>query len=481
MRPLLVVDSPKRWPHAIPGADVVSAYDYLSKPELALGRGRKVFNLCRSLRYQAAGYYVSLLAEARGHRPLPSIAAIQDLRLAPVVKLVSQELGQLIQSSLRRIRSDRFELSVYFGHNLAARHDRLSLALFNSFPAPLLRATFARDGCWGLASIRVLGVGEVPESHWPFLVAQATRYLKRAPRRSKAAPPMRYDMAILHDPEESMPPSNGAALRRFIAAGERLDIRCELIERDAYGRIAEYDALFIRQTTSVNHHTYRFARRAQAEGMVVIDDPRSIARCTNKVYLAEALSRHRIAAPRTLVLSRDDALAGIRNVGFPCVIKRPDSSFSAGVSRVDAEEGLDELLAEEFAGTDLLVVQEYVPTTFDWRIGVLGGRPLYACRYGMAPDHWQVVKHGPSGIEEGDAQTMLVEDAPADVVKLAVRAAATMGDGLYGVDLKVVKGRPVVIEVNDNPNIDAGVEDAALNDELYDRIMHYFLERLTMP
>ena len=77
-------------------------------------------------------------------------------------------------------------------------------------------------------------------------------------------------------------------------AAESLAIRPELITRDDYGRLAEFDALFIRETTYVNHHTYRFARRAASEGLVVIDDPVSIVRCTNKVYLAELLQRYRI-------------------------------------------------------------------------------------------------------------------------------------------------------------------------------------------
>jgi glutathione synthase/RimK-type ligase-like ATP-grasp enzyme len=212
--------------------------------------------------------------------------------------------------------------------------------------------------------------------------------------------------------------------------------------------------------------------------MVVIDDPKSIIRCTNKVYLAETLTRHRVAVPRTLVLARDNAAEGLRSLGFPCVVKRPDSSFSAGVFRVDSEEGLDELLAGWFKETDLLIAQEYVPTEFDWRIGVLGGEPLYASVYGMAPDHWQIVKRDAAGVSQGDANTMLVEEAPQDIVKLGVRAANLIGDGLYGVDIKVVAGKPVVIEINDNPNIDAGVEDDALGDELYRRVMRHFLRKL---
>ena len=45
-------------------------------------------------------------------------------------------------------------------------------------------------------------------------------------------------------------------------------------------------------------------------------------------------------------------------------------------------------------------------------------------------------------------------------------------------DLKEIKGRPSVIEVNDNPNIDSDVEDMMLGKELYDRIMGVFNQRL---
>lgn len=474
MKPLLVVDSPKRWPLQIPGTEIVSSYQYLSDPAFAAGPGRKVFNLCRSFAYQAAGYYVSLLAEARGHRPLPSVEAMQDFKLSPLIRIVSQDIDELIQSCLKRIKSPEFELSIYFGHNMAAGHDRLAMAIFNAFPAPLLRARFEHDGAWQLASVKAIGLGEVPESHRPFVIEQAERYLKRAPRKNKAGPPMRYDLAILHNPADPMPPSDEDALKNFIAAGEEIGIRCELIERDAYGRIAEFDGLFIRETTAVNHHTYRFARRASAAGLVVVDDPQSIVRCTNKVFLAETMARHKVATPRTLILSKDNAGEGIASLGLPCVLKQPDSSFSAGVTRLDPEHDMERCLEALFEQSDLLIAQEFVPTEFDWRIGVLGGRALFACRYLMARGHWQIVKRDDEGVHHGGWSTLPVPEAPKDVVKLAVRAAALIGDGLYGVDLKVVNGKAIVIEINDNPNIDAGVEDEILGDGLYLAVMEHF-------
>ena len=167
---LIVVDDPKKWPFEIPGVDVIAARSYLTRPEYSERRGVKLFNLCRSYRYQSSGYYVSLLAEARGHRPLPSIVTIQDLKSQAIMRLVSADLEDLIQQSLSRIQSDKFTLSIYFGRNLAKRYDRLSLHLFNLLQSPMMRAQFVRDKKWVLRSIATIPAGEVPSSHRPFVV-----------------------------------------------------------------------------------------------------------------------------------------------------------------------------------------------------------------------------------------------------------------------------------------------------------------------
>ena len=69
-------------------------------------------------------------------------------------------------------------------------------------------------------------------------------------------------------------------------------------------------------------------------------------------------------------------------------------------------------------------------------------------------------------------------DVPAAVMQAAVDAGALIGDGFYGVDVKEVDGKAFVIEVNDNPNLDAGCEDTVLGDELYRQLMSVFLERI---
>ncbi len=73
-----------------------------------------------------------------------------------------------------------------------------------------------------------------------------------------------------------------------------------------------------------------------------------------------------------------------------------------------------------------------------------------------------------------------IEQAPPEVVQLAVDTARLIGNGLYGVDLKQAGDRVLVIEVNDNPNLDAGTEDAVLGDELYRRVLQAFIQRLEL-
>jgi glutathione synthase/RimK-type ligase-like ATP-grasp enzyme len=133
--------------------------------------------------------------------------------------------------------------------------------------------------------------------------------------------------------------------------------------------------------------------------------------------------------------------------------------------------------------SDLVVVQSFMPTEFDWRVGVFDRQPLFVCRYFMAEGHWQIYHHREKGngekrTKEGESETIAVQHAPHDVLQLALKTANAIGDGFYGVDIKTVDGRQVLMEINDNPNVDRGVEDAILGDALYDRIMRVFRARV---
>lgn len=478
MRHLVVVNNPKNWPLDIPGGEVISAKDYVTDPRYTTLRNGKVFNLCRSYRYQTLGYYVSLLATARGHKPFPDVLTIQDLKSQTIIRIVSDELEELIQKSLKPIQGSKFTLSIYFGKNLAKRYDKLAGSLFSHFRAPLLRAEFSRkENFWLLRNIQPIATNEIPQDHRPFITNAAREFFKKRYSSSPKKEP-RYDLAILVNPDEAMPPSDEKALKRFIRAAEALDFYTELITREDYPRLNEFDALFIRETTSVNHHTYRMARRAEKEGLVVIDDPNSILLCTNKVYLAELLNKHSIPAPETIIISAVQPDVIEEKLGFPCILKQPDSSFSLGVVKADDADDFTEKAEQLLEKSELLIVQQFIPTAFDWRVGILNGKAIFGCKYFMARKHWQIFERSGGKTHEGATESVPVELIPPEVLKFALKAAGLIGNGLYGVDLKEIDGKVFVIEVNDNPSIDAGIEDAILKDELYNIIMKEILHRI---
>jgi len=473
MKRLIVVDDPGAWTLGGHDGAVVSVSEYLSPAEPWPTRGIRVFNLARSYGYQTRGYYVSLLAEARGHRVIPDVRTIQDLNAPGFVRFIPTDVEELIQKSLARLKSDDFVLSIYFGENVAAQHQALARALFRLFPVPFLRAKFGRGQKWSLRGIRALPMDEIPEQHLEFMHDAARRFFARKRHQPERSDRSRFDLAILVNPAESEAPSDKQALNRFMQAARRQGFSVEFIGHDDYPRIAEFDALFIRETTAVNHHTYRFSRRAQAEGLAVIDDPDSILRCANKVYLAEVLKGAKIPIPRTEIIQRGQRRQALERLGLPCVLKIPDSSFSQGVAKANTEAEYLELTDKMLESSDLVIGQEYAPTDFDWRVGVLEGEPLFVCKYFMARGHWQIYNWASRRRRDvwGNYETLAVADAPPAVVQTAVKAAKLMGDGLYGVDIKEIDGKPMVIEINDNPSIEAGVEDKVLGMALYDAII----------
>ncbi len=480
---IILVEDPEDWDFGDVGCPVVDADDYLTGQEYFKLRNVQVINLCGSYRYLSVAYYCSLLAEARGHRVIPMVKTMLNLSSKSMYSLDAVDLDDVVRKSFRRHRGDSaltvFELDVYFGQCRYPQLAELARQIFETFACPLLRITFERADQWHITAIKPRSVGRLKDDQRTFFIEALSGYLKRRWRSPKLRAPARYDLAILHNPDDPLPPSDKRALNNFIKAGAGVGVSVDLIQPRDYSRLAEYDALFIRDTTRINHYTYRFAKKAESEGMVVIDDPTSIRKCTNKVYLAELLRAKRIPAPKTVIAARQDLDAMEKAIGYPMVIKVPDGSFSQGVFKAQDRAGLNEISERLFKSSELILAQEFLYTEFDWRIGVLNRKPIYVSQYFMSKEHWQIVQYdGKGGFTEGAFRTWAVDEAPPDVLATAVKAANLIGDGLYGVDMKQNRDGVYVIEVNDNPNIDAGVEDAVIKGDLYRLIIEDFVRRL---
>ena len=197
------------------------------------------------------------------------------------------------------------------------------------------KGSLRRRERWELESLKPMDRGQLKGEQTGFFAEAMSGYLSKRWHSTRSRSVARYDIAILHDPNEKMPPSDDDALRRFIEAGRKLGCDVDLITKKDYNRLAEYDALFIRETTNIDHHTYRFAKKADAEGMAVIDDPESIVKCTNKVYLTEVLINNKVPVPRSLLVRKGEPVDLEGAVGWPAGWKHPGGSLSCGAARAE--------------------------------------------------------------------------------------------------------------------------------------------------
>jgi len=464
------------------GRRVLTTREYIAHPIEFPSKTVKILNLSRSYAYLGYGYYCSLLAGARRHKVIPSASTIIDLGQRGRYRSAIQDLEKTLQKTIRKMAEppvSPFVVHVFFGRTDDQRFAKFARKAFDYFRCPILRAKVYWDGDWYIRSVRPLAITDLTEGQSALFGHALDEYTKVDWRTPKAPSVPRYSLAILHNPKEALPPSNLRALEKFVRIGESMGLAVELIQKKDFARLAEYDALFIRETTAIDHHTYRFAKKAYDEGMPVIDDPLSILRCTNKVYLAELLAAHKIPTPKTVVLDRRRLRHVEQELAYPMVLKVPDGAFSRGIVKVENRAELWAAARELFDESDIILAQEFMYTAFDWRVGILNRKPIFVCQYLMAKKHWQIVKYSAGGsFKEGAYKTFLVEDAPEDVVKLAVKAADLIGDGLYGVDIKQNDRGVFVVEINDNPNIETGCEDALLKDNLYRLILEDFLRRI---
>ncbi len=476
---LIVTDEEQDWRQYFPSDQVVTVNDYLKHGAYATNKSTQVINLCRSYDYMSNGYYCSLMAEARGHRVIPQVMTINDLSQQFVIKLRQHDFERHY-ASLSRV-----EGKIYFGRTPVKGLEKIAMGVFEKFMIPVMDVVFVRvNGQWQLEKLLPYPFQQLDDKEQDFFAESLESFSKKVWRSRKKNKKHRYDIAVLVDQDEKLPPSDPPAIRRFQRAASRLGINMEAIGPQDISRLGEFDGLFIRATTNISNFTYQFAKRAENLGLVVMDDPESIMKCTNKVFLTELLTLNKVSMPKSVIIRRgaDDSLnEAVSSIGFPMILKVPDGAFSIGVVKVTNLSELEIQSQAIFDKSALILAQEFLPTAYDWRIGVLNRQPIYACKYLMSRHHWQIYKHHDSGrVSSGGFETLDIKQVPKVVVDEALRAANLIGSGIYGVDVKEVDGQAYVIEVNDNPSIDHKVEDAFLGELLYDRIVTEFLRRIQM-
>lgn len=442
----------------------------------------RVINLCQDFDYLSKGYYVSLLAEARGMQCVPSVADIVALNWKRNYEFCLPELNTLVEKHFHEAPKDPLQrtYTTYFGRHEDARFEHITRRVFDlfRFPAMSIELACGADSKWKVSKLACKPISELGERSMAEFKTQLTQFTGSAWRSPENKKTEKYWIAILHDPAEAMPPSDKAALNKFIKVGKKMNLWIELITKADYATLLEYDALLIRETTGINNHTFRFAQKAEQEGIPSIDDTKSIMRCCNKVFLHEILSNHQVPTPKTFIIDRKSLQQIDPAIEYPCVVKIPESSFSKGVFKVRDEAELLEYATRLLKNSEIILCQAFVPSAFDWRIGVLNGEVIFALKYYMAQGHWQIYNHAAKlkSKQSGAHESVPIAKVPPKVIEVALKASNLIGKGLYGVDLKETEsGDVMVIEVNDNPNIDHNIEDQILGDALYARILEHLV------
>lgn len=243
-------------------------------------------------------------------------------------------------------------------------------------------------------------------------------------------------------------------------------------------RIPKLDALFIRANTDPMNITYVAARMAQMYGIPVVDDPSSIQICADKINMYMHLMKKNVSMPRTKFLKKRelDAVQAqqlFEELGTPLVLKEPSTSFSVRVEKASSVDELLKIARRFFKLSDWIVVQEYIESRFDWRVGTINGELLYACRYIIPSETFKIQASVNGHIVYCDVESVPADQVPPEVIDLGKEAGNAIGKGLYGVDIKGSNGKFYVIEVNDNPSLEGG-EDEHYPD-MFQKIISYLM------
>lgn len=257
-----MVSQLEKWPISTDHTSIITFQDYLTKPEYANLKDAKVFNLSDEYNSQSKGYYVSLLAEARGHLAVPTIHNLVDLGERKLVKIVSEEFEEEIQKSLKNIKSQEFTLSIYFGQNVDQKYRALSTLIFRHFQIPFLRVVFKHSTKWNIKSIKAISISEIPKEHLESMYYFASQYFSKKRYDTPKANKAECDLAILVQPNDPAPPSNAKAIKKFIDLAEKMNFYVEILTPKDFYILFSFDALSIRQSTEVNNEAYAYAIKA---------------------------------------------------------------------------------------------------------------------------------------------------------------------------------------------------------------------------
>lgn len=282
-------------------------------------------------------------------------------------------------------------------------------------------------------------------------------------------------IGVVYDRNALYSASNPAFISKFCDRVNHHGGMSVILSASDLDNVGFFNGIFLRDTTDVTNYCLQFSQRAQSLGIKVIDSPQAIAIGCNKIWQIEQFRKYGIPHPQSYFISKFGYLKIKLKLDFPVVVKEPNSTFSRGVHLARNMREYKRIIARLIEENPMLIVQEFIKTDFDWRIGIFNKQILYTCKYYHVPDDWRILKYDHDGnFRDGASETM--NEVPLNVYHIVAGCMKFLDHGLYGIDLKETVDGIYCLEINDNPTIDSGIEDEKEGVHLYDSLVKWFLD-----
>ncbi len=228
-----------------------------------------------------------------------------------------------------------------------------------------------------------------------------------------------------------------------------------------------FDAVIPRIGASVTVYGTAVLRQFEMMGVYPLNESVAISRARDKLRALQLLSRRGIGLPITGFAHQPDDINDLIDMvgGAPLVIKLLQGTQGIGVMLADSRRAAENMI-ESFLGMKASVlVQQYIREAngADIRCFVVGNRVVAAMQ---------------RQARDGEFRSNLHRGGKASVVRItpqeratAVRAAATIGLNVAGVDILRSDQGPMVLEVNSSPGL-GGIERATGKD-IADKIIQF--------
>jgi len=239
-------------------------------------------------------------------------------------------------------------------------------------------------------------------------------------------------------------------------------------------QLEHYDAVIPRIGPAITFYGTAVLRQFEVCGSYPLNESVAITRARDKLRSLQLLAREGIAMPVTgFAHSPDDTSDLIKMVGgAPLVVKLVEGTQGIGVVLAETRQAAESVI-DAFRGLNAhILVQEFIKEAQgrDIRCLVIGGKVVGAIeRHAREGDFRSNLHRG------GKAYKVQITDSEREI---AIRAAATLGLDVAGVDILRAERGPLVMEVNASPGLE-GIEKATGCDIA--RLMIVWLEQQARP